>query len=242
MSDIDLTLRTELARPMNVGEFDGNWTILQAIVNVLQVLKVDITDPRLSDTRTPKAHGHPMSDIAGISEVLAAKADATSVTTLSELLANLQDVLADFEIPTQVRSGLGPPSDGVGNVGDVYFDVTSGIRVMYGPKQAADVDHEDPYWPVPGFVLVAPGDGSFQIISLADLRAAAEAGTLSENVQYRLLSSDQQAIVLEDSTVPNLVQTSGPTSRTKLLVDEAFGGLLDSAAPTWDYVISATLE
>ena len=48
-------------------------------------------DSRLSDARTPTAHSHPQSDVTGLTAALAAKQDASTAATDSELAAHTGD-------------------------------------------------------------------------------------------------------------------------------------------------------
>ena len=228
---VDLVKRAELTAPLTQAQFDSNLTLIEAVV----ALKADFTDSRFTDARNPKPHQHGLADLPEVQSALSLKATVYDLGVTNDALGNLVDALAALEPGPMTTSGLGAPSDTYGNDGDFYWDITPGNRVFYGPKGSLTPGQ----WGT-GFALVSQGDGTIQFITLEDLEDAIIAGSLSSLVTYRIIGTDQLAIVLYDTTTPNLVQISSATNPTTLLIDIIDGGQL-SVGKVWDYTVKANL-
>ncbi len=231
---LDLTKRLETVAPLSQAQFDGNYTLIEQAMN----LKVDSTDPRLTNARTPTAHQHPLSDIPEAVTALAGKASVAALAALADTVSNLVDDVASLERAPQVLNGVGVPSNTLGFNGDFYIDIAGDSRVLYGPKGKITPN----VWPLPGITLSGVGGTTFTTITLAALEAGAIAGTLETNVEYRITGTDNTAVVLSNASVPNVVQISSPTVKTRLLVDVLEGRVLSSNNPTWNYIFDVDLE
>lgn len=76
-----IVLRSVKGSPLNAGEFDGNFTHLDGRIDG----KVDSTDTRLTNARTPTAHTHTTGE-TWLADLLAGKASTGSVSALAAAL------------------------------------------------------------------------------------------------------------------------------------------------------------
>lgn len=235
MAALDLIKRSELAGPLTQSDFDGNLSALEAAVN----LKVDLTDTRLTNARTPTAHQHPLTDLPEVVTALAAKAASSTVTGIQDTLDNLQDAIDAIPDVPGLRWSIGKPADSLGIDGDFCLDVTPGTLVLYGPKGVSPATAG--HWPDTGITLLVPGDGTTVYYTEAEIVTRANAGTLSSQVSYRIQGTDETATVLVDTVVPNVVQISSPTKPPRLLVNQIEGRVLSSSNPTWAIIFDSPL-
>lgn len=122
---LSLTKRSGLSAALTAAQHDGNMTAIETAVNT----KVDDTDTRLSNARTPTAHQHPLTDLPDVVTALAAKATTSALTTLSgvvDLKANLDDTrMTDRRLPRFIAAARNPLATDDSASSRVLFDIWS---------------------------------------------------------------------------------------------------------------------
>jgi len=138
MALLDLFKRSESGTPLTQAQFDSNYTEIEARMNE----RVETTDPRLSNARTPTAHTHLLVDIPEAITQLGLKATTTALSSLDARVVNIESggggaVLSNDARLTNARA--------IADGNYTLFTVASGVATLVngivGPTKLAAGDY-----------------------------------------------------------------------------------------------------
>lgn len=93
--------------------------------------KVDVNDPRLSDTRVPKAHIHPISDITGLQAAINSKANTNHTHPISDV-TGLQGALDSKATPANIATSTAQLKDEILGGAGGAFDTLKELQDALG--------------------------------------------------------------------------------------------------------------